>query len=428
MRHSQNIRARILYLIMIFMVFKETLSYLDIGLNTAFYGMFFILGTAYYIFDILTFTSGYKAKDFIHSIFLNGILFYIFLIFYKRSGIFLGFVIFTIVQNLLRYIFTKIFRANYRLAILGCGDEAKRIKDIIISNTNYNYIGFIDDDSLDSIGRMENIQELIEKYDINEIVYVEKKNNEDWTEKVLNLKINGIKVQDSITFLQESEGKIDVENIDRDWVLKSPGFNILNSSLEQRIKRSFDLCMSMIVLILGAPFMILTYILVKLDNPKKFISNPAFFTQDRIGAGGNEFKMVKFRSMRLHDPEKHSKYAGANDDRITVVGKFIRKTRLDELPQIYNVLRGDMSFVGPRPEWNLLGREYEKVINLYKLRYAVKPGLTGWAQVMYPYGENIDDARIKLEYDIYYIKHQNFILDMIIFFKTIKTVVFGKGR
>ncbi|MEF9933456.1 MAG: exopolysaccharide biosynthesis polyprenyl glycosylphosphotransferase [Cetobacterium sp.] len=428
MRHSQNIKARGLYLIMVFIIFQKILESLQISLEMEFYGMFFMLGATYYIFDILSFTSDYKIKDFIYSILLNGIVFYIFLIFHKKSEIFLGFVIFTIIQNLLRYIFIKIFKVNHRFAILGNGEDAKRIKDIIIGNKNYNYIGFVDDNSLNSLGNMDNIDEIIQKYQVNEIVYVEKIKNEEWVKKILDLKINGIRAKDSITFLQQSEGKIDVENIDRDWVLKSPGFNILNSSLEQRIKRAFDLCMAIIVLILGFPFMILTYILVKMDNPKKFISNPAFFKQDRIGAGGTEFKMIKFRSMKLHDPDKHSKYAGKNDDRITSVGKFIRKTRLDELPQIYNVIRGDMSFVGPRPEWNVLGREYEKVINLYKLRYAVKPGLTGWAQVMYPYGENIDDARIKLEYDIYYIKHQNFILDMIIFFKTIKTVLFGKGR
>ncbi len=126
-------------------------------------------------------------------------------------------------------------------------------------------------------------------------------------------------------------------------------------------------------------------------------------------------------------PKEHSKYAKKNDNRITWVGRFIRKTRLDELPQLINVLKGNMSFIGPRPEWDLLGRDYEKKINLYKLRYAVKPGLTGWAQVMYPYGENIEDAKRKLEYDIYYIKHQSFVLDIIILFKTIRVVIFGKG-
>ena len=131
--------------------------------------------------------------------------------------------------------------------------------------------------------------------------------------------------------------------------------------------------------------------------------------------------------MKVHDPAKYSKYASEYDDRITKTGHFIRKTRLDELPQIINVINGDMSFVGPRPEWNELGRDYEKKIKNYHLRYAVRPGITGWAQTMYSYGASLDDAKVKLEYDLYYIKNQSLILDLMILFKTSKTVVFGKG-
>lgn len=216
----------------------------------------------------------------------------------------------------------------------------------------------------------------------------------------------------------------------------SDGFLVLNNTLQKRIKRFFDIVVSISMLVGTMPFIIITYILVKMDvgiknifiNPMKIIRNPAFFKQKRIGIKGNEFEIIKFRSMRIHDPTKFSKYASEHDDRITVIGKFIRKTRLDELPQLINVLKGEMSFVGPRPEWNELGREYEKKIKNYKLRYAVQPGLTGWAQVMYSYGASLEDAEIKLEYDLYYIKHQDFVMDMIIFFKTCKTVIFGKGR
>lgn len=212
----------------------------------------------------------------------------------------------------------------------------------------------------------------------------------------------------------------------------SDGFIVLNNTLQKRIKRFFDIVVSISMLVGTIPFIVITYILVKLDvgikNPIKIIKNPAFFKQKRIGMKGNEFEIIKFRSMRIHDPTKFSKYASEDDNRITSIGRFIRKTRLDELPQLINVLRGEMSFVGPRPEWNELGREYEKKIKNYKLRYAVQPGLTGWAQVMYSYGASIEDAEIKLEYDLYYIKHQDFVMDMIIFFKTCKTVIFRKGR
>lgn len=181
--------------------------------------------------------------------------------------------------------------------------------------------------------------------------------------------------------------------------------------------------------------MIFTYLLVKCDigfkylvlNPRKIFSNPALFKQKRIGYRGQEFEILKFRSMKIHDPKKYSKYASENDERITKIGKFIRKTRLDELPQIINVFKGDMSFVGPRPEWNELGHQYEKEIKNYNLRYAVQPGITGWAQTMYTYGASVNDAKIKLEYDLYYVKNCSLILDIIILFKTSKTMIFRKG-
>lgn len=427
MKHSQNIKARILYLIVLFILFEITFKILNISLNTAFYGIFFALYLGYYIFDILNFNTDYKPRDLIYSVMINSIVFYVLILFYKKSGFVIAFFGFTALQNIFRYIFIKIFKKNNRVAIVGDGVEGRKIKDVIIKNNNYNYIGFIEDNNGNSIGNLKDIKDVVKKYEITEVVYIENLEDEKFSKIILDLKLSGIDVEDSIAFLEKAEGKVDIDNIDRNWVLKSPGFNILNSSLEQRIKRTFDIVMAIIIFIVGLPFMAITYFLVKLDDPKNFIKNPAFFKQSRIGAGGNEFNMIKFRSMRVHDPEKFSKYAGKNDSRITLVGKFIRKTRLDELPQLINVLKGDMSFVGPRPEWDILGREYENKINLYRLRYAVKPGLTGWAQVMYPYGENIDDAKKKLEYDVYYIKHQNFILDMIIFFKTIKTVIFGKG-
>lgn len=146
-----------------------------------------------------------------------------------------------------------------------------------------------------------------------------------------------------------------------------------------------------------------------------------------MGFKGKEFKIIKFRSMKVHDPNKYSKYASEHDDRITKVGTFIRKTRLDELPQVINVLRGDMSFVGPRPEWDALGKDYEKKIKNYHLRYAVRPGITGWAQTMFTYGASLDDAKTKLEYDIYYVKNQSLLLDIIILIKTAKTVLYRKG-
>ena len=132
--------------------------------------------------------------------------------------------------------------------------------------------------------------------------------------------------------------------------------------------------------------------------------------------------------MKIHDEKKYPKYTLDNDDRITRFGKFMRKTRIDELPQLFCIMNGTMSFVGPRPEWDLLVEEYKEKIPYYNLRHMIKPGITGWAQVMYPYGESVEDAKRKLEYDLYYLKHQDLILDVLTIMKTAKTVIFGKGK
>ena len=181
--------------------------------------------------------------------------------------------------------------------------------------------------------------------------------------------------------------------------------------------------LAVIIGICSLPVMIISAIIVKFESP-----GPVIYSQARIGENQKEFYVHKFRSMR-NDAEKNgAKWAVENDPRVTKYGNFMRKTRIDELPQIWNVLKGEMSFIGPRPERQVFITEIEKVVPYYNLRHSIKPGLTGWAQVMYPYGASIEDAKEKLEYDLYYIKHQDFILDIIIMFKTVQTVIFGKGR
>ncbi|MCQ8213234.1 sugar transferase [Cetobacterium somerae] len=415
MKHSQNIRGRIIYTITLFFLLEIMRQSFQLSGELIFYSLFPIMLFSYYIFDTFSFNKKYRYREFIISAAINGLIFYILIAYYKDTSLIFGWVFFTIVQNLIKWLYNIIFSSTERVVLLTDRLDDK-LENIIRKNEKLSYKGCV---NLDEIGKIKSMN-------ASEVIYPIEITNQAINE-IYNLKMSGVKVKDSMAFLQEVEGKIDIDSLSKDWVIKARGFEVLSSSFEQRIKRILDISMSLVILIIGAPFMIFTYFLVKFDNPKNFFNNPAFFRQKRIGAGGKEFEIVKFRSMRLHDPSEHSKYASKKDDRITPVGKFIRKTRLDELPQIFNVLKGDMSFVGPRPEWNELGREYEKKINMYKVRYAVKPGLTGWAQVMYPYGASLEDAKKKLEYDIYYIKHQNFILDIIILFKTVKVVLFGKG-
>ena len=200
------------------------------------------------------------------------------------------------------------------------------------------------------------------------------------------------------------------------------GFEILHNTTQQKIKRLFDIIFSIVLLILFSPVMLLTGIIIKLTS-----KGSVFFRQKRLGLKNAEFEIIKFRSMKIHDQNEFSKYADENDPRVTKFGKFIRKTRIDELPQLICILKGEMSFVGPRPEWNELCYEYMKNIPYYNLRHLIKPGVTGWAQVMYPYGISMEDAYRKLEYDLYYMKHQDIMMDLKIVFRTVKIVVFAKG-
>lgn len=426
MKHSQNARGRVPYTLCLFLVYEWLIRVMKLSVNTSIYGLFFMLILSYYVFGIFTLRERYSVKEFLIASVLNGVIFFILLIFHKDIEIMLYFLIYTALQNFLRYVLGKLYKHNIRVLILGDEIEERRVKKGVIDNLEYSYVGFVSDKNGHALGKILELQGIIKKYGVTKVIYI-KDLEDQLLNEIFRLKLDGMKVIDSDIFLQNVEGKIDVDRISKKWFLESKGFDVLTSTLDKRIKRFLDITMALAVFLIGLPFMILTYFLVKLDNPKQFFSNQAFFKQNRIGMGGNVFQIVKFRSMRIHDPNEHSKYASEKDDRITTVGKFIRKTRLDELPQIWNVLNGDMSFVGPRPEWDELGRGYEEKINMYKLRYAVKPGLTGWAQVMYPYGASIDDAKKKLEYDIYYIKYQNIAMDIIILFKTVKVVLFGKG-
>ena len=211
-------------------------------------------------------------------------------------------------------------------------------------------------------------------------------------------------------------------------------FNILlkKRTIEDFIRRVFDIVMSIILLILSSPICIMTMLLIKADigfikclkSPIEFLKNPSFFIQKRIG---KDKKIIKFRSMIIHDSDDYSKYPLEKDERITWIGNIIRKTRIDEIPQIINILKGEMSFIGPRPEWDILGYEYEKTIPNYDWHYAILPGITGWAQIQYIYGSGVEDAKVKLSYELYYLKHQSILLDLKIILKTIKVIFLRKG-
>ena len=217
-------------------------------------------------------------------------------------------------------------------------------------------------------------------------------------------------------------GEKPLSQITEEWLLQTEGFSLNTRGSLRRLKRAFDLFLSLMLLIPAAPIMLITALLIRLESP-----GPVIYRQDRVGLYEKEFTVYKFRSMRTDAEKNGAVWAAANDARVTRVGKFIRKVRIDELPQIWNIIKGDMSFIGPRPERMTFVKQLKEHIPYYSLRHTVKPGLTGWAQVCYPYGANEEDARHKLEYDLFYVKNISILLDIHIIFKTVGVVLFPKG-
>ncbi|XOD68509.1 MAG: exopolysaccharide biosynthesis polyprenyl glycosylphosphotransferase [Flavobacteriales bacterium AspAUS03] len=233
----------------------------------------------------------------------------------------------------------------------------------------------------------------------------------------------GHKVQPLVDFLDKKNDYTDLALVNGSYFLRTKQFSVLNKKRNFLLKRLIDIILSLILLVLLSPIILVTVVLIRLDS-----KGLVFYSQKRIGLFNKEFKLFKFRSMFIDAEENGAVWAKKNDKRITRIGKFIRKIRVDELPQLINVLKGEMSLIGPRPEREIFTQELKKHIPYYEFRHAVKPGITGWAQVKYPYGASIEDAQWKHKYDLYYIKYQNLMLDLKIIFLTIKIILFGKGR
>jgi len=241
------------------------------------------------------------------------------------------------------------------------------------------------------------------------------------TKELLKCRVNGVDILEGASFYEMLTGRLLVEHINPAWLIFSEGF--YKSSSRRFIKRSLDLILSFIMLITFLPIIVVIAILIKIDSP-----GPIFFSQERVTENRKTYRVHKFRSM-VADAEKKSGPVWANDDddRITRVGRVIRKWRFDEIPQLWNVLNGEMSFVGPRPEREFFVKKLEEIIPYYGERFTVKPGITGWAQVSYGYGASVDDAIEKLNYDLFYIKNMSIFMDLMIVMRTIKTVLVGKG-
>lgn len=263
---------------------------------------------------------------------------------------------------------------------------------------------------------------IAQKLNVTCIIVSFKNNNKKIPEKeLLKCRVNGIKIIDGNTFHEMLTGKLHVHQTNTSWLIFTDGFD--KYALHQITKLGLDFILSLFLLIVLSPLIFITAVAIKIES-----EGPILFSQDRVGKNNKSFRIYKFRSM-VSDAEKESGpvWARTNDQRVTRVGKFIRNCRIDELPQLWNVLKGDMSFVGPRPERKFFVDQLEKRIPYYSERAIVKPGITGWAQVNYGYGATVEDAVEKLNYDLYYIKNGSIYMDIFIIFRTVKTVIFKIG-
>ncbi len=325
---------------------------------------------------------------------------------------------------------------SQKIALMGSGDLAKTIYQEISQKKDCGYdlkLHILEPGPEQDIGEIKGIENIhlhdgqnlnanIAKLNIKKvIVALKEKRNNFPLKDLLDCRVSGVDVIDGNSFYETLTGKLSVEQINPGWLIYSDGFK--HSFAKRVLKRLLDIAVSLVMLILLMPLIVLLMIIIKIDS-----RGATIFSQERVGGKRRPYKIYKFRSM-IDNAEKQSgpKWAEDSDPRVTRVGTFIRKWRLDELPQLWNVLKGDMSFVGPRPERAFFINELEKKIPYYGKRFTVKPGLTGWAQVSYGYGSSVEDAIEKLNYELFYIKNMSILLDLIIILRTVKTVLFGRG-
>lgn len=317
-----------------------------------------------------------------------------------------------------------------RVLVLGVGPLAEVIEATIqASHGNYVLAGFVQP-ATDLVtvpagrvvGNVNDIAGIVRQQRANKLVVaVTERRGVLPVKDLLICKLSGVDVLDSPSFYEKISGKLLIENIQPSWFIYSNGFR--STTLKRVYKRFLDMVFALFGILMALPLFPLVALLVKVDSP-----GPALFRQIRVGERGREFAIMKFRTMR-QDAESQSGavWAQKNDPRITRIGGFLRKTRLDEIPQLFNVLKGDMSFIGPRPERPEFVEQLTERIPYYNKRHFVKPGLTGWAQICYPYGASEEDALEKLRYDLYYIKNYSILLDLFIVLETIKVVIYGRG-
>jgi sugar transferase (PEP-CTERM system associated) len=321
-----------------------------------------------------------------------------------------------------------------RVLIVGTGGPAVELARAVVNNRNLGYrvVGFVTEDpalvgkSLVNprvVGMVEELKEIVDRERVDRVVVaLSDRRGHLPVEQLLKLRLQGrVKIEEGTALYERVMGKIGVDMLRPSWIIFSGGSK--RSRFWFLVRRMLNMAAAALGIIITFPVWVLTALAIKLESP-----GPAFYRQERVGKNGRTFLVIKFRSMR-QDAEKNGPvWATKDDDRTTRVGRFIRKVRIDELPQLINVLRGEMALVGPRPERPFFVEQLTAQIPFYSQRHLVEPGLTGWAQVKYDYGASVEDALQKLQYDLYYIKNASLFFDLWIMFQTVKIVLFGRGR
>ncbi len=321
-----------------------------------------------------------------------------------------------------------------RLIIVGAGKAGQEIAKIIEqAGGDFEVVGFIDDDKnkieksapkekIEILGTSDQLLTFVEKHRINQIVFAfGEKDNPQLTKDILSARLRGIEVIDMPNMYQALKRRIPINYVDENWFLIEKGFEHSTNILVIKAKRLIDIIVSSIILLISLPLWPLFALFIKINS-----RGPSFYVQKRVGKNESLFSLYKFRSMIDKAEEDEAVWADENDKRITLVGKILRKLHLDELPQFWNVIKGEMSLVGPRPERPEFVEELKKKIPYYSLRHFMKPGITGWAQVNYPYASSLKDSQEKMEYDLYYVYHMNLLFDVRILLRTAQKILLGK--
>jgi sugar transferase (PEP-CTERM system associated) len=351
-----------------------------------------------------------------------------------RSAMAIAFAVAIVGIMFIRWIylhFADIDTFKRRILVLGVGEKAARIANLERSDQTRSFtcVGFVPmSDRETRIDKDRNIwgnmslPDLVREQNVEEIVVaIDERRGGMPVKALLDCKLEGVLVSDYSTFWESETGKVDLDALHPSWLIFSDGF--VGGWMQSMFKRAFDIFASAVLLAVSLPVIVLTALVIRLTSP-----GPVFYRQERVGLNGKPFMLLKFRSMRV-DAERDGvpRWAAVNDNRVTPVGAFIRNTRIDEIPQIFNVLKGEMSFIGPRPERPFFVEELRHAIPYYFERHRVKPGISGWAQLNYPYGASVEDAKQKFQYDLYYIKNYSLFLDFIVLVQTARVILWPQG-